>query len=154
VEISHPSRSARPAQVSGCVVHHDRARLGDRDKSGPSCNSTCILSAFLAAGSLAVIATTIPVEEHSGARASVEGTTTVLLAERDPYAAEFAEYFLRTEGCAVRIVLDPAASSTAAHAKSRACLTAHRALSGGSAHIFRWYLNGLDHSAWVAPPAG
>jgi DNA-binding transcriptional MerR regulator len=32
----------------------------------------------------------------------------VLLAERDPYAAEFADYFLRTEGYTVRCVLDAA----------------------------------------------
>jgi DNA-binding response OmpR family regulator len=32
----------------------------------------------------------------------------ILLAERDPYAAEFADYFLRTEGYTVRIVLDAA----------------------------------------------
>lgn len=30
----------------------------------------------------------------------------ILLAERDPYAADFAEYFLRTEGYLTRIVLD------------------------------------------------
>ena len=40
----------------------------------------------------------IPGDQHSNARASVDAATTVLLAERDPYAAEFAEYFLRTEG--------------------------------------------------------
>lgn len=34
-----------------------------------------------------------------------EGRVSVLLAERDPYAAEFVDYFLRTEGYAVRIVL-------------------------------------------------
>jgi CheY-like chemotaxis protein len=30
----------------------------------------------------------------------------ILLAERDPYAADFAEYFLRTEGYTSRVVLD------------------------------------------------
>jgi DNA-binding response OmpR family regulator len=53
----------------------------------------------------------IPVEQHRSTRASVDAATTVLLAERDRYAAEFAEYFLRTEGYAVRIVLDPAAAA-------------------------------------------
>jgi len=52
----------------------------------------------------------IPVEPPS-TRASVDAATTVLLAERDPYAAEFAEYFLRTEGYSVRIVLDPAVAT-------------------------------------------
>lgn len=32
----------------------------------------------------------------------------ILLAEHDPYAADFAEYFLRTEGYEVEIVTDPA----------------------------------------------
>lgn len=32
----------------------------------------------------------------------------ILLAERDPFAADFADYFLRTEGYTVRIVLDAA----------------------------------------------
>ena len=32
----------------------------------------------------------------------------ILLAERDPYAADFADYFLRTEGYTARIVLDAA----------------------------------------------
>ena len=31
----------------------------------------------------------------------------MLIAERDPYAAEFSDYFLRTEGYAVQVVLDP-----------------------------------------------
>ena len=37
---------------------------------------------------------------------SSDGIITVLLAERNRYAAEFADYFLRTEGYAVRVVLD------------------------------------------------
>jgi DNA-binding transcriptional MerR regulator len=55
--------------------------------------------------------TSVPVEQPPTTRASVDAATTVLLAERDPYAAEFAEYFLRTEGYAVRIVLDPAVAA-------------------------------------------
>src|SRR5215207_4592487 len=39
---------------------------------------------------------------HGESRASPDGTITVLLAERDRHAAEFADYFLRTEGYAVR----------------------------------------------------
>lgn len=35
----------------------------------------------------------------------------ILLAERDPYAAELAEYFLRTEGYEVAAVLDAAAAA-------------------------------------------
>jgi DNA-binding transcriptional MerR regulator len=52
-----------------------------------------------------------PVEQHRSTPADVDAATTVLLAERDSYAAEFAEYFLRTEGYIVRIVLDPAVAA-------------------------------------------
>jgi DNA-binding transcriptional MerR regulator len=45
---------------------------------------------------------------YSPVEADNAGGFTVLLAERDPYAAEFADYFLRTEGYVVRIVLDAA----------------------------------------------
>ena len=64
-----------------------------------------------------------PAEQHPNAQASVEAATTVLLAERDPYAAEFAEYFLRTEGYVVRIVLEPAAAATSCATSRRACLS-------------------------------
>ena len=35
-----------------------------------------------------------------------EGSILILLAERDPYAAEFAEFFLKTEGFDVTLALD------------------------------------------------
>jgi CheY-like chemotaxis protein len=38
------------------------------------------------------------------ARSGGDGTLLILLAERDPFAAEFAEYFLRTEGFDVALV--------------------------------------------------
>ncbi len=40
-----------------------------------------------------------------------EAAATVLIAERDPYAAEFSDYFLRTEGYDVQVVLDPASAA-------------------------------------------
>lgn len=43
-----------------------------------------------------------PGDERNGSR------LLILLAERDPYAAEFAEYFLRTEGYDVELVLNDA----------------------------------------------
>ena len=43
-----------------------------------------------------------------GAPETVETRLLILLAERDPYAAELAEYFLRTEGYEVAAVLDAA----------------------------------------------
>ena len=74
----------------------------------------------------------IPVEQHRTAPASVDAATTVLLAERDPYAAEFAEYFLRTEGYVVRIVLDPAAAAEILRAEPPSVLVVDLLIAGGA----------------------
>jgi DNA-binding transcriptional MerR regulator len=74
----------------------------------------------------------LPVEQHRSAPASVDAATTVLLAERDPYAAEFAEYFLRTEGYAVRIVLDPAAAAEILRAEPPSVLVVDLLIAGGA----------------------
>jgi DNA-binding transcriptional MerR regulator len=76
-------------------------------------------------------AASIPVEQQRGVRAGVDGTTTVLLAERDPYAAEFAEYFLRTEGYVVRIVLDAAAAADILRHEPPSVLVVDLLISGG-----------------------
>ena len=73
-----------------------------------------------------------PVEQHPTTRASVDAATTVLLAERDPYAAEFAEYFLRTEGYAVRIVLDPAAAAEILRDDPPSVLVVDLLIAGGA----------------------
>ncbi len=39
-------------------------------------------------------------------RTSEDQPVTILIAERDPFAAEYSEYFLRTEGYAVHVSLD------------------------------------------------
>jgi CheY-like chemotaxis protein len=77
-------------------------------------------------------AASIPAEQHPNAQASVEAATTVLLAERDPYAAEFAEYFLRTEGYVVRIVLDPAAAAQILRHEPPSVLVVDLLISGGA----------------------
>ena len=71
-------------------------------------------------------------EQHSSARSSVEAATTVLLAERDPFAAEFAEYFLRTEGYVVRIVLDSAAAAEILRNEPPSVLVVDLLISGGA----------------------
>ena len=64
----------------------------------------------------------ILVEPHRhGAR--VDAATTVLLAERDPYAAEFADYFLRTEGYVRSDRLDPERPLRSCARSRRACLS-------------------------------
>jgi DNA-binding transcriptional MerR regulator len=74
----------------------------------------------------------IPVEQPPTTRASVDAATTVLLAERDPYAAEFAEYFLRTEGYVVRIVLDPAAAAEILRDDPPSVLVVDLLIAGGA----------------------
>lgn len=74
----------------------------------------------------------IPVEQRPNAPASVEAATTVLLAERDPYAAEFAEYFLRTEGYVVRIVLDPAVAAEILRDEPPSVLVVDLLIAGGA----------------------
>ena len=74
----------------------------------------------------------IPVEQRPNAPASVEAATTVLLAERDPYAAEFAEYFLRTEGYVVRIVLDPAVAADILRDEPPSVLVVDLLIAGGA----------------------
>jgi DNA-binding transcriptional MerR regulator len=77
-------------------------------------------------------AASMPVDQRRVAQASVDATTTVLLAERDPYAAEFAEYFLRTEGYAVRIVLDPASAYAILRDEPPSVLVVDLLISGGA----------------------
>jgi DNA-binding transcriptional MerR regulator len=72
------------------------------------------------------------VDQRRSSGASIEAATTVLLAERDPYAAEFAEYLLRTEGYAVRIVLDPAAAAEVLRDEPPSVLVVDLLISGGA----------------------
>jgi DNA-binding transcriptional MerR regulator len=74
----------------------------------------------------------IPVEQHPNTGASVDTATTVLLAERDPYAAEFAEYFLRTEGYAVQIVLDPTVAAEILRDEPPSVLVVDLLIGGGA----------------------
>jgi DNA-binding transcriptional MerR regulator len=56
----------------------------------------------------------------------------VLVAERDPFAADFAEYFLRTEGYTVRIVLDVAEAARCLEDDRPTLLVVDLMISGGA----------------------
>jgi DNA-binding transcriptional MerR regulator len=58
--------------------------------------------------------------------------TTVLIAERDQWAAEFAEYFLRTEGYVVRVVLDPAVAEEILRDETPSVFVLDLLISGGA----------------------
>ncbi len=61
-----------------------------------------------------------------------KGDPSVLLAERDPYAAEFADYFLRTEGYAVHIVLSAAEAERILDAQPLNVAVIDLMISGGA----------------------
>lgn len=75
----------------------------------------------------------LAVESHRGEYgASPDGTITVLLAERDRHAAEFADYFLRTEGYAVRVVFDPDLAAEILRDEPPRVLVVDLLMSGGA----------------------
>ena len=70
-----------------------------------------------------------------GSRAGADGEggrLAVLLAERDPYAAEFADYFLRTEGYAVHVVLSAAEAERILDAQPLNVAVVDLMISGGA----------------------
>ena len=64
-------------------------------------------------------------------RPEAEGTLLILLAERDPYAAEFAEFFLRTEGYDVVVALDAEDAAQLADERSPQLAVVELLISGG-----------------------
>jgi DNA-binding transcriptional MerR regulator len=64
--------------------------------------------------------------------AALEGPILILLAERDPFAAEFAEYFLRTEGYEVTLALDGADAVRALEASPPQVAIVDLLISGGA----------------------
>src|SRR5438034_11329980 len=71
--------------------------------------------------------------EAAGLLGNGEGETTllILLAERDPYAAEFAEFFLRTEGYEVMVALDAAEAVRLFDERSPQLAVVELLISGG-----------------------
>ena len=72
-----------------------------------------------------------PRDEPRRSRANRQATITVLIAERDQWAAEFAEYFLRTEGYTVQVVLDPAVAGEILREEPPSVLVVELLISGG-----------------------
>jgi CheY-like chemotaxis protein len=68
----------------------------------------------------------------AGAERSGSRRLLVLLAERDPYAAEYAEYFLRTEGYDVEVAFDATEAQAAATSLSPDVVVVELLISGGA----------------------
>lgn len=72
-----------------------------------------------------------PVEaRRASGRERRDGTITILIAERDQWAAEFAEYFLRTEGYDVQAVFDPSVAGEILHTEPPKVLVVELLISG------------------------
>ena len=61
-----------------------------------------------------------------------EGGLLIMLAERDPFSAEFAEYFLRTEGYATVLAFDVNTAELEAEERSPQLAVVDLLISGGS----------------------
>jgi DNA-binding response OmpR family regulator len=61
-----------------------------------------------------------------------EVTLVVLVAERDPYTAEFAEFFLRTEGYQVALVFDAGEAERALEEQAPQLVVVEWLLGGGA----------------------
>ena len=68
----------------------------------------------------------------AGTRAEPAPQLLILLAESDPYAAEFQEYFLKTEGFDVEVTLTESAARAAFAAASPAVAIVEFLISGGA----------------------
>ncbi len=77
-------------------------------------------------------ASTSPEKRRNAPRASLEAAIEVLIAERDRYAAEFADYFLRTEGYVVQVVLDPEEAAQMLRDEPPTVLVVDLLMSGGA----------------------
>lgn len=64
----------------------------------------------------------------------MEGNSLILLAERDPYAAEFTEHFLRTEGYEVGLVFSAEEALDEATKRSPAIAIVDLLISGSHGH--------------------
>jgi DNA-binding transcriptional MerR regulator len=73
-----------------------------------------------------------PEKRRNAPRASPEADIEVLIAERDQYAAEFADYFLRTEGYVVRVVLDLEEAAEMLRDEPPSVLVVDLLMSGGA----------------------
>jgi DNA-binding transcriptional MerR regulator len=75
-------------------------------------------------------ASPLPHEPHPGGSGAADPA--VLIAERDAYAAEFSDYFLRTEGYDVRVALDPVEAAGLLRDQPPRLLVVDLLISGGA----------------------
>jgi DNA-binding transcriptional MerR regulator len=118
-----PLRSAGAQRLySRAQVEHLRYIKSQLDKGGSAADAHRLLALELAAGRAPAAAGDEPSDDRP----------LILLAERDPYAADLAEYFLRTEGYDVVIAVDSTQAKVQFHERSPHVVLLDLLISGGA----------------------
>jgi len=93
---------------------------------------TCMAEGASAADAHRLLAEQADAGPPAAAQAGARARLVILLADRDPYAAEFQEYFLRTEGFEVEVTLDEEAARKSFSEKSPSLAVVELLISGGA----------------------
>lgn len=93
--------------------------------------------------------------EEGGISSPPRHRIAILLAERDPYAAEFAEFFLRTEGYEVKLAFDPSDAAAISESLGPDLIVVEWLIAGGSgAQLCRDLKAQSDRPILVISPLG
>ena len=115
----------------GAIVPH-RSEGSQRLYSRAQVEQLRFVQAALERGLSAADAHRLLGQEIKAGSADTDRRPLVLLAERDPYAAELAEYLLRTEGCEVRTAMDSRQAVDLFHEQEPALVVIDLLISGGA----------------------
>lgn len=131
-----PAATLRNWEERYGLIRPERSGGGHRLYSRSQVEQIGFLAAQLETGMQAADAHRLLAERLAAGTAMTTGearepTLLVLVAERDPYAAEFAEFFLRTEGYRVERVFDAAAAERAEEEQTPQLVVVEWLLGGG-----------------------
>ncbi len=93
---------------------------------------TCMAEGASAADAHRLLAERADAGPPAAAQAGARARLVILLADRDPYAAEFQEYFLKTEGFEVEVALSEEAARESFSQKSPSLAVVELLISGGA----------------------
>ena len=130
-----PSATLRSWEVRYAVVVPERSAGGQRLYSRSQVELLTFIQASMNDGATAAEAHRVLAERMNAGQQFVSPDrgepVLVLLAERDPFAAEIAEYLLRTEGFEVLLALDAAESQRLYEQRQPAIVVLDLMISGG-----------------------
>jgi DNA-binding transcriptional MerR regulator len=119
------------------LVMPDRSAGGHRLYRRDQVEQLRFVRARMAEGATAADAHRLLAERDDGsqpvaAQADAPARLVILLADRDPYAAQFQEYFLRTEGFEVEVALSQETARDSFSLKSPSLAVVELLISGGA----------------------